>query len=66
MQITTVESKLLQAIAAGATSVHGPDIHTLKRLILKGLATGKDASSGDEDVYDFVSLTPDGAALLAH
>lgn len=66
MQITTVESKLLQAIAAGATFVHGPDIHTLKRLILKGLATGKDASSGDEDVYIAVTLTPDGADLLAH
>lgn len=66
MQITTVESKLLATIAAGATSVHGPDIHTLRQLIRKGLVGGKDASSADGDVYEFVSLTPEGAALLAH
>lgn len=63
MKLLSIEIKLLLAIHVGQAVVKGDDVHTLSKLIAKGYAEGRDASSGDGAEYIAVHLTPQGRGI---
>ncbi|MCQ2996042.1 hypothetical protein NLO95_18230 [Pseudomonas syringae] len=65
MELLSVEFKLLLAIHAGQPVVKGDDVHTLRQLISKGYAVGKDASNEDGDEYMDVRLSPAGREIVS-
>ncbi|MFK7698514.1 hypothetical protein [Pseudomonas caspiana] len=65
MELLSVEIKLLLAIHAGQSVVKGDDVHTLRQLISKGYAVGKNASNEDSDEYMDVRLSPAGREIVS-
>lgn len=65
MKLLSVEIKLLLALQAGQAVVEGDDAHTLRQLIAKGYALGKDASDGNGDEYIDVHLSPSGREVVS-
>jgi len=65
MKLLSVEIKLLLALQAGQAVVKGVDAHTLRQLIAKGYALGKDASDGNGDEYIDVHLSPSGREVVS-
>lgn len=62
MQLYKAEENLLIEIHEGRTLIEGPDVETLKMLMSRGFAIGKD---GKEENYFQVYLTPIGQEKLA-
>lgn len=65
MKLLSAEIKLLLALQAGQSVVKGDEAHTLRQLIAKGYAAGKDASDENGDAFIEVRLSPSGREIVS-
>ncbi|MGA3681835.1 hypothetical protein [Pseudomonas graminis] len=65
MKLLSAEIKLLLALQAGQSVVKGDDVHTLRQLITKGYAVGKDASDENWETFIEVCLSPSGREVVS-
>lgn len=65
MKLLSAEIKLLLAFQAGQSVVKGDEVHTLRQLITKGYAAGKDAYDENGDAFIEVRLSPSGREIVS-